>query len=357
MWSRRRHPGIDPAKVTTWPVAELLSRSIGRWGAVQRLTSGRSGYLFVNWAFDRAVSRSLLARRYQPDAVYGFLGAAQHTFAACRQLGIRTLLDVPIVLSAIETLAEERRRLSLPLEQRAISQRHLRLELQNADWIIAPSAAVVESVRAAGYRGGVSEVPFGANPDLFRPGTKKDGHFRVVYAGRIEMRKGVHHLVQAWRDAEIPGELLLAGSVADSEFVRQLRAQYTDTVREVGNLTDVELAQLFSGADVFAMPSLAEGSAIVTYESLAAGLPCVVTHETGSVVRDGVEGFIVPIRSPAAVAARLRQLYRDKTLRETMSAAARARAEDFAWASYHRRLMAAIQDGLTSAAPFRTAVA
>jgi starch synthase len=348
LWSKRRHAAIDPANVTTLPMSELLSRSVGRWRVIQRLTARRSGYLFVNWSFDRAVARALLAGRFRPDAVYAFVGAARHTFAAARRLGIRTILDVPIVLSAIGTMVEECRILDLPVEQRSISQNHLELELQTADWIIAPSAAVVDSIRAIGYRSGVSEVPFGANLDVFRPGTEKNGHFRVVYAGRVEMRKGVHHLVQAWREAGIPGELLLAGSVDESEFVHRLRRQYTDSVRELGNLTESELANVFAAADVFAMPSLAEGSAVVTYEALAAGLPCVVTHETGSVVRDGREGFIVPTRSPAVLAARLRQLYEDRASLHRMAVAARARAEEFSWATYHDRLFAAIESALAS---------
>ena len=49
-----------------------------------------------------------------------------------------------------------------------------------------------------------------------------------------------------------------------------------------------------AAADVFVFPSLFEGSAVVTYEALACGLPCVVTPEAGSVVRDGVEGLVVP---------------------------------------------------------------
>ena len=47
-------------------------------------------------------------------------------------------------------------------------------------------------------------------------------------------------------------------------------------------------------ADVFVFPSLFEGSAVVTYEAIACGLPSIVTPEAGSVVRDGVEGFLVP---------------------------------------------------------------
>lgn len=346
LWTKRSHPALDAGRVTTWPLAELLSRTVGRLGPIRALTGERSDYLFVNWFFDRAIARALLAGRYKPRAVYAFLGAARHTFDACRQLGIRTILDVPIILTAMDTLREERIALNLPTEQRAVSKAHIDRELSGADWIIAPSAAVVESVRAAGYSGGINEVPFGGNTKLFRPGPQRDGRFRVVFAGRIEMRKGLHYLVQAWHEAGIPGELLLAGSVGEPEFVRRLRQQYTGTVREVGNLTESELADLFASADVFAMPSLAEGSAVVTYEALAAGLPCLVTHETGSVVRNGVEGFVVPTRSPTALAARLRQLYEDRALRRSMSIAARARAEEFSWESYRERLMRAIDSAL-----------
>ena len=49
-----------------------------------------------------------------------------------------------------------------------------------------------------------------------------------------------------------------------------------------------------AAADVFVFPSLFEGSAVVTYEALACGLPSIVTPNAGSVVRDGVDGFHVP---------------------------------------------------------------
>ena len=49
---------------------------------------------------------------------------------------------------------------------------------------------------------------------------------------------------------------------------------------------------------MFVLPSLAEGSAEVTYEAIAAGVPVVTTRAAGSVVRDGIEGRIVPERDP-----------------------------------------------------------
>jgi glycosyltransferase involved in cell wall biosynthesis len=339
--SKRRHRALDPAAITSWPAAELFSRTIGLWGPVQVLTRQRSGYLFANWSSDRSVASALRYHRFRPAAVYAFLGAARHTFAVCRDLGIRTILDVPIILSAVEDLAREADALGLKAGP-SISRAHLSLELGGADRVVVPSHAVAESVRAAGYAGLISEVPFGVDLELFRPGINRCGVFRVAYAGRLELRKGIHYLIQAWRDASIPGELVLAGSPSDAPLVRRLRQQYGPGICETGNLSRFELAELLATSDVFVMPSLAEGSALVTYEALASGLPSIVTAEAGSVVRDGIEGFVVPARSPRLLAERIRLLYDDPTLRRRMAAAARVRAEEFSWSAYHRRLIAAI---------------
>jgi glycosyltransferase involved in cell wall biosynthesis len=346
--AKRRHPDLDPALITSWPAAELVSRTIGVWPPVQALTRHRSGYLFANWASDRSVAAALRTRRLRPAAVYAFLGAARHTFAACRELGIRTILDVPINLSVGKILAREAAALELDIDA-SMSPGHMELELSGADLVIAPSAVTAQSVRAAGYSGPVTEVPFGVDFDLFRPQTGRCGTFRVAYAGRLEMRKGVHHLVEAWRHTGLPGELVLAGSAPHASFARYLRQLYGPGIRETGNLSSADLAGLLATSDVFVMPSLAEGSALVTYEALACGVPLIVTAETGSVVRDGIEGFVVPAGSPQLLAQRLRLLYDSPELRQRMAASARARAEEFSWPHYHRRLVSALDAGLDSA--------
>jgi glycosyltransferase involved in cell wall biosynthesis len=351
--SRRRHASLDPSLITTWPTAELLSRTVGQTRLVRSATGGRSGYLFSNWSCDRALARALRNRRWRPRVVYAFLGAAGQTFKACRELGIRTVLDVPIILSARQTVNDERRRLGLHAGIPTITDDRLRLELEGADQILVPSTAVEESVRAAAFRGQLSLVPFGADVDCFRPGTSSHDGFRAVYAGRLEARKGLHHLLRAWHDAKVSGELVLAGSVGEPDFAKRIRQQYGTRVREAGNLTQRELAGLFATADVFVMPSLAEGSAFVTYEALAAGLPSLVTHETGSVVRDGLEGFVVPAGNVVALAERLRELHDNPALRRRMAAAAYARSRDFSWTAYHRRLVEAIESGM----PSRSAIA
>jgi glycosyltransferase involved in cell wall biosynthesis len=121
-----------------------------------------------------------------------------------------------------------------------------------------------------------------------------------------------------------------------------MRIKYGGGFMEYGNVAHHQLAALFSQADVFAFPSLAEGSALVTYEAQASGLPCVVTHEAGSVVRDGIEGFVVPSCDATELANRIYQLYQDENLRRQMAVAARKRAEEFTWQHYHARLVDAL---------------
>ena len=98
-------------------------------------------------------------------------------------------------------------------------------------------------------------------------------------------------------------------------------------------------AAAYQQADIFVFPSIEEGSALVTYEAMACGLPVVTTPNAGSLVRDGVEGFIVPIRDPDALAERVERLRADARLRQEMGRAARMRAEEFTWEQHGQALI------------------
>jgi glycosyltransferase involved in cell wall biosynthesis len=67
---------------------------------------------------------------------------------------------------------------------------------------------------------------------------------------------------------------------------------------------------------VFVFPSICEGSATVTYEALASGIPVIATPNTGSVVRDGIDGHIVPMRNPEAIAQSIESYLKTPGLHE-----------------------------------------
>lgn len=349
---KRVESQLPSERVRSWPYAELFSRAIGRAGWLGRASRGRAGYPFVNWATDLYASRVIVGMHPRPDAIYGFFEAASRTFACARRLGIQTILDVPIIVEARETVRREYRALGLGDGLLPPPSRTVAAELALTDWVMVPSAAVADSVRRAGFAGrGIFVVPFGADPAVFAPAPPCEGsrRFRAVFAGRLEVRKGLHYLLEAWRTAAIDGELVLAGSPGEREFVDRLRRQYGGMFVEAGNLVASELAALFSTADTFVLPSLAEGSALVTYQALAAGLPCIVTEEAGSIVRDGVEGFVIPARDANALSERLRLLSSDHDLRRRMARAAAERGREFTWQRYHQELAAAIDVALDAA--------
>jgi glycosyltransferase involved in cell wall biosynthesis len=113
-------------------------------------------------------------------------------------------------------------------------------------------------------------------------------------------------------------------------------------VEFVGAVPRSEIIAQYAWADIFLLPSLCEGSATSTYEALTAGLPVVCTANCGSVIRDGEEGFIVPIRDPNAICERLNELTADPQRRLTMGQRARARAAEFDFEAYARNLLAAL---------------
>lgn len=90
------------------------------------------------------------------------------------------------------------------------------------------------------------------------------------------------------------------------------------------------------------LPSLCEGFGLSHLEALACGVPVITTPNCGSVVRDGVDGLIVPIRDPFALAEAIERILTNPELRMKMSRNARARARDFTWSRYGERMIGAI---------------
>jgi glycosyltransferase involved in cell wall biosynthesis len=100
---------------------------------------------------------------------------------------------------------------------------------------------------------------------------------------------------------------------------------------------------LYRESDVFVFPTLLEGMPLVVLEAMACGLPVITTaNGPGDIVRDGVDGFIVPARDADVISERLERLYRDPELRATMGRNASARAREFDWPAYTDRAFAAL---------------
>jgi glycosyltransferase involved in cell wall biosynthesis len=210
----------------------------------------------------------------------------------------------------------------------------------SSDRILVPSRFCLDVVSMLGCEASkISVVPYGIEESWFdlqsspRPG-------RLLCVGRPSLLKGTHVLAEACRllqKRRVSFECRVAGPAqVDVTHPLFVGPAY------LGQVPRSQIRGEFLNADIFVLPTLAEGFGLVHLEAMACGVPVVTTPHCGSVVRDGVDGFIVPIRDAVALADRLQQLLEDRLLRERMSAVARDRARDFTWARYGERLLTAL---------------
>jgi starch synthase len=235
------------------------------------------------------------------------------------------------VLVQKRIMDEENRQLGLPLTgfpPREVARRVR--EVEGADAVVCPSHFVKDSFVSEGFPAErVHVVPYGIPPpEPIEPRTAADGTFRVLYVGQLSPRKGVRYLLDAFTQLRHPKkELLLVGPRSQPSGLEG--ATIPEGVRFAGVLKGAELARVYRDADVFVLPTLEEGLALVLGESLAHGTPVIATVNSGGadLFTDGEEGFLVPIRDPGALANRMQLLAGNPARRERMSRAALARMQ------------------------------
>jgi glycosyltransferase involved in cell wall biosynthesis len=351
--ARRSFPELPAERVLTRPMVE------GAYLAATRFRAGRRHWerlgRWRNRIFDSSVARAL--DRERPAGVICFDTCALETFRAAHRLGIRAILDqssAPLWLSR-NLLAREAERWpdfadSLPRAESLSDERLARdrEEMLLADAILAPSRYVREALLASGAAPErVLDVPFGADLERFAPGPPTaDGVFRVLYVGRLSQAKGIAQLLEAFSRLRLPGAQL--EFVGDIVGAGRWLPKYRDVFAWRPQVPHDALADIYRRADVLVLPSLHEGSALVTYEALACGVPVIATPNAGSVVRDGVEGFLVPAAEIDPLAERMLDLFREPERRREMARAARRRAEEFSWSAYGERLAAAVSSALVA---------
>ena len=224
-------------------------------------------------------------------------------------------------------------------------QSRLDQECELADHILVGSRFALRSFIEAGIAPGrVAVIPYGVDISLFRPSGDRQAAARVrergttlsaVFVGQIAQRKGISYLLRAMK--------MLRGSGVDLTLIGRYSgdpaalAPYHDCFRYLPHMPRAALADVYRKADVFVFPTLIEGLPLVVLEAMASGLPVITTpNGPADVVRDGIDGFVVPIRDPAAIAEKLDCLRSNPALRAEMGRRARARAEQFDWARYCR---------------------
>lgn len=265
--------------------------------------------------FDNACCKKL-----EKADVLHIIEYAPKTIKKAKELGMKVIMDT-----------------QLPYSQSAEMDECLKL----ADIVTCGSPYSAQSYN---HRN-IKVIPFGADTDAFCVNLFKSEKMTYLYVGSVEERKGIEYLMQAWDELNLADcELYICGRIH-----KRLKAKIQDylkkhkSVRFTGFINPADYYLL---ADVFVYPSLVDGSAKSTYEAMSSGLPMITTFNAGSVVRDNIDGFIIPIKDVNAIKEKMLFFYNNQELAKSMGINARTNIEqNYTWVHYGKKCMEVIENG------------
>ncbi|HPQ70244.1 MAG TPA: glycosyltransferase family 4 protein [bacterium] len=294
-------------------------------------------YLAKNRHFDRRC----LARIDGPhEVVHLWNSQATRSARAAKRLGKKLIIERASthIVTQTRRLVDAYARLGIDYQPTyAETIERCREEYELADLVLTPSENSYRSFADEGFdMTRVVRCPFGIDLEKTTPRERAPEKFVALFVGQVGVRKGVFTLLAAWDKAQLDGELWLVGGEEEA-----VRAHFTpwrnrENIRFMGFRGDVP--ELMRRASAFVFPSLEEGSALVTYEAMACGLPSILTGEAGAVARDGQEALTIGAHDVDALAAALTRLKEDHDLAARLGLAARRRVEQFPWSAYGDRI-------------------
>lgn len=338
----RCQPGLPPEYVRSLAWPELLEQVWRDSRLLGRIMHPDSITYLKNALFDFDVARFHLP---PCDLFHAFEQCALHSLRRARQQGAVTLLDQPVLHRAAWDRLEagERRRLSLPEPKRPPGYaRHIerkQRELELADYILVGLEFVRRSYIEAGYPAErIFLVPYGVDVDesVRPPQPRPHRSFRILFVGQISWYKGLHYFLDAYDRAQLGDAQLTVIGLEHSEWMPYFRERFRRVNKPLdylGTVPRAVAARHMAEADVFVFPSLGGGIGLAVYEAMAAGLP-VITSDGDVVIRDGIDGLVIPPQDASRWAAALESLAGDPELRARLGASAAERVGTFTWANY-----------------------
>ncbi len=196
-------------------------------------------------------------------------------------------------------------------------------------------------------------IPNGVDLEHFSPDVAPvdrfcDGKINILFVGRLEKRKGLNHLLNAYQQVkrELPNSRLIIvgpGTRLRKKYEKQVRRDSLEDVVFVGCTSYDELPGYYKSADIFCSPATGQESfGIVLLEAMAVGTPIVASDIEGyaSVMTHGEEGLLVPPKDEKGLAQALMLLMADESLRRQMGARGVLTASEYSWGKVAQRVFA-----------------
>ena len=196
-----------------------------------------------------------------------------------------------------------------------------------------------EKCQIVRHRYGYDDTEF-----LSLPKSNGNRPFTAAFVGRCEPRKGLHYALEAWRasGASHGGKFLIAGTFVPG--YREMLAHLLEhpSVELLGFLDNP--SAVMQRSDVLLLPSIEEGSALVTYEARACGCVLVVSDATGAYCEHMREGLVHPARDVKTLTEHLRLLYKSPHLLAELRRKSLLGVPDLSWKAAGWHLVTVYQE-------------
>jgi glycosyltransferase involved in cell wall biosynthesis len=291
--------------------------------------ASRRGSIYEGYAeTDAGFARAVAGIRLPPhDVFFGYSYASLEMLELEKERGMFTVVD-QVDPGPVEyrLVAEEMARHPEMAGQAApFPESHFdraRREWNLADMIVVNSEWSRTAIIAEGAAAEKIEVvplcyeKAGENERAGKVIHKSAGPLRVLFLGQVNVRKGIHHLIEAaLRLVNEPVEFLIAGQ---PDLRPGSIAKAPPNMRWIGAVPRGQVSSVYEQSDVFVLPTLSDGFAITQLEAMKHGLPVIVTPNCGRVVEDGKTGFIVPPGDIRGLVDAIRRFIDDRNLANAM---------------------------------------
>ena len=258
-----------------------------------------------------------------------------------KKKGYITILDVPIAPTATVRYLVEKFGKNIGLHFHEYNEYMERKSYELVDYIVAPSIFVKNEIIKLGIdENKIFVVPFGTDLQLayekkFIKNYKKKG-IDFVFAGTINRRKGIEFLLEAWKNEKFKNDRLhLCGRLYPE--IEKLLKKYNFKNVIIPGFVDVR--EYFKKCDVYVFPSLLEGSSKSIYEAMSMSLPCIVTHNSGSIIQNEKDGFIINIASSDEIEEKMLLFKERNELICKMGKQAYQNIQKYSWENYANNII------------------
>ena len=306
---------------------------------------------------DVRVARHLRRESGAYDVVHCWPGVALDTARAAAELGIPALREVPNThtANAYEVVGQLCAELGIKLPRGHSHRLNVnRLKREEAEYeaaakLLVPSDHVLATFVERGTpRDKLLRHQYGFDPKEFSPQQPEPPAppFHAVFLGMVEPRKALHLALKAWRDSRAfeRGRLSVYGHVVES---------YRPTIKEFLSMPGVEFheftndpAGVLRQAHALILPSIEEGSALVTYEAQGSGAIPVVSDAAGAKCTNDETGLIHRVGDVAGLTEHLSRLLNEPGLLARLRRNVLAQRDSLTWAAAAERLEQCYQEAL-----------